>query len=286
MSLHSPPQRSLTIKHIDASGHSIPALGFGTFELKPDDAQRMVAAALGIGYRHIDTAQMYENEEAVGAGIRDSGVSRDQIWLTTKIHPRNFHDGDLQRSVDDSLRKLGADHVDLILLHWPSFDVPLGESLEALMEVREQGKTRAIGVSNFTAELLREATDICGGGVLAINQIEYHPYLSQQTVIKQIKALGMAPTAYCPIAQGKVIGDDTLKQIGQLHGKSEVQVTLRWLIQQGVISIPRTSKERNAQANFEIFDFQLTPEQMKHIDALQGDGRLIDPSFAPDWDRP
>lgn len=274
------------MEHIDASGHSIPVLGFGTFELKPDDAQRMVAAALDIGYRHIDNAQMYSNEEAVGAGIRDSGVSRDQIWLTTKIHPRNFHDGDLQRSVDESLRKLDTDHADLILLHWPSSDVPMRESLEALMEVREQGKTRAIGVSNFTATLLREATDICGGGVLAINQIEFHPYLSQQTVIKQIKALGMAPMAYCPIAQGKVIGDDTLKRIGQQHGKNEVQVTLRWLIQQSVIAIPRTSKERNAQANFEIFDFELSPEQMKLIDALQGDGRLIDPSFAPDWDRP
>lgn len=274
------------MKHVSASGHSIPALGFGTFELTPEDAQRMVTTALELGYRHVDTAQAYHNEQAVGRGIRQSGVARDQIWLTTKVWRDHFRDGDLQRSIDDSLKRLDTDYLDLVLLHWPNADVPLRETLEALMQAREQGKTRAIGVSNFTAELLREATDICGDGVLTTDQIEYHPFLSQQTVMRQANALGMATTAYCPIAQGRVIGNDTLAGIGRQHDKSEVQVTLRWLLQQDVIAIPRSTKADNARANFEVFDFELSSDEMSQIDALRGDDRIVSPGFAPDWDRP
>ena len=271
----------------EAHGARIPAIGFGTFQLGGDDAQRMVREALAMGYRHIDTAQMYRNEESVGQGLGQAGVPREDIFLTTKVWPDRFHAGDLQRSADESLKRLRSDYVDLLLLHWPNPEIDLHETLDALMDVQARGKARFIGVSNFTNALVDDAVAFCGEGKLITNQVEYHPFLSQQSVKARLEHYGMALTAYSPLAQGRVFGDAVLKEIGDAHGKNEAQVALRWLVQQGVAAIPRTTKVENAASNFDVFDFSLTDEEVARIDnALQGDGRVVNPSFAPDWDRP
>lgn len=271
--------------YVKPNGAEIPALGFGTFELEPADAEAMVAHALDIGYRHIDTAQMYNNEEAVGRGLRQSGVARDEIFLTTKVWPDYFREGDLQQSVRDSLDRLGTDHVDLLLLHWPNPEVPLEETLGALNDVHAQGLARHIGISNFTAALIDEAVSL-SSAPLVTNQVEYHPYLSQEPILDRVAEHKMALTAFCPLAQGRVFSDPTLDRIGKTHGKNAGQVALRWLIQHDdVIAIPRSSKKAHVSNNFEVFDFKLTDEQMREIAGLHSaDGRLVNPSFAPAWD--
>lgn len=273
------------MQHVNANGAQIPALGFGTFELEPKDAQAMVAHALEVGYRHIDTAQMYKNEEAVGRGIAQSGVAREDIFLTTKVWTDRFRDGDLQDSVRDSLKKLDTDYLDLLLLHWPNPEISLKETLGALNEVREQGLVRNIGISNFTTHLIDEAVSQTGAP-LVTNQVEYHPFISQKPVLDKLAEHDIALTAYCPLAQGRVFSEPTLERIGKAHGKNGGQVTLRWLVQHGnVIAIPRSTKPEHVASNFEIFDFELTEEEMREITALHAaDGRIINPSFAPDWD--
>lgn len=271
----------------EAHGARIPALGFGTFMLKPADARRMVEGAIDIGYRHIDTAQLYRNEAETGAAIAASGVDRADIFLTTKVWIERFHSGDLEVSADESLERLGTDYVDLLLLHWPNADVPLEETLDALMRVKQSGKARHIGVSNFSTALVQQAVEIIGAEELLTNQVEYHVFLSQQKILAQARQFGLLVTAYCPLAQGKVIGNATLHAIGERYGKSEAQVALRWLLQQdGVIAIPRTKNEAHARANFEVFDFTLDDDEMRRIDQLLGDERQIDPEIAPTWDRP
>ncbi|MES1951339.1 aldo/keto reductase [Salinisphaera sp. S4-8] len=273
------------MQYINANGAKIPAIGFGTFELEPADAESMVAHALEVGYRHIDTAQMYKNEEAVGRGLKQSGLDREDIFLTTKVWTDQFADGDLQASVRESLQKLDTEYVDLLLLHWPNPDISLKETLGALNEVREQGLARNIGVSNFTTTLIEEAVGQ-STAPLATNQVEFHPYISQKQVLDKLAEHGMALTAYCPLAQGRVFKEPTLERIGKAHGKNGGQVALRWLIQHGdVVAIPRSSNKEHVTNNFEIFDFELTEEEMREIEALHSeDGRIINPSFAPDWD--
>lgn len=273
------------MQYVNANGAHIPALGFGTFELEPDTAQAMVRHALDVGYRHIDTAQMYKNEQAVGKGIAQSGIPREDIFLTTKVWPDHFAEGDLQASVRDSLQKLDTDHLDLLLLHWPNPNISLKETLNALNDVRDQGLTRHIGISNFPSTLIKEAV-AQSAAPLVTDQVEYHPYLNQQPVLDTLAEHAMALTAYCPLAKGKVFSDPTLERIGKAHGKNGGQVALRWLLQHGnVVAIPRSSKKTHVTSNFEIFDFELSEEQMTEISSLQSpDGRLINPSFAPDWD--
>ena len=273
------------MQYTHVNGTDIPSLGFGTFQLEPADARRMVAHALSIGYRHIDTAQMYNNEEAVGQGIQEAGVDRSDIFLTTKVWMDRFRDGDLQRSARESLDKLGTDYVDLLLLHWPNPDVDLEETLNALMDAKRQGLARHIGVSNFPTAWLARSLEICGEHELLTNQVEYHVFLSQRPVLEATRRASMALTAYCPLARGKVIGDPTLKAIGDKHGKTEAQVALRWLLEQDVIAIPKSAKEHRAEENFDVLDFRLDNEDMQSInDNLQGDARQISPSFAPEWD--
>lgn len=273
------------MQHVTSNGASIPAIGFGTFELEPDDAEKMVEHALRVGYRHIDTAQMYQNEEAVGRGIRNSGVAREEIFLTTKIWTDQFADGDLQASVQTSLDKLGTGYVDLILLHWPNPAISLKETLGALNEVQEKGLARHIGISNFTQALVHEAAQT-SAAPLATNQVEYHPYLDQAPVLDALSETGMALTAYCPLARGEVFKDPTLERIGKQHGKNAGQVALRWLIQQGnVIAVPRSSNPDHVASNFDVFDFELAEAEMSEITALHSpQGRMINPSFAPAWD--
>jgi 2,5-diketo-D-gluconate reductase A len=273
---------------ITVDGNAIPLLGFGTWNLTPEDARRMVAEALRIGYRHIDTAWIYRNEAAVGDGIRDAiaagHVKRDDIWLTTKIWVAHFDRDALLRQAEESAANLGFTP-DLLLLHWPKAEPSFEETLGALNEAKEQGLTRTIGLSNFPSAEFRQAQAL-SKAKLVTNQVEYHPYLKLTKLLDTAKYLDTSITAWSPLAQGKIADDPTLIEIGRAHGKTPGQVTLRWLIQQNVIAIPRTSKESRAAENFDIFDFGLSAEEMDRVHALaHPDGRLgdwIDPAFQ--WD--
>ncbi|PSN19397.1 hypothetical protein C7271_07520 [filamentous cyanobacterium CCP5] len=265
----------------------IPLLGFGTYQLSGDNAVAMVEHALRVGYRHIDTAQMYGNEAEVGHGILASGLPRAHVFLTTKIWPDNFAPQDLTQAVNQSLQQLGTDYLDLILLHWPNPNVPLEDTLSALMAAQQAGKTRHIGVSNFTIDLMRQAVAICGPGTLINNQIEYHPFLWQDRVIQAAHELDLSVTAYRPIAKGKVFRNDTLLGMAQTHNKTAAQVTLRWIIQQGIVAIPRSSSPQHVSENFNIFDFELSEAEMQAIHSIPGDQRLVSPdALAPRWDAP
>ena len=272
--------------YVEAHGARIPALGFGTFRLDGKAARRMVGCALEIGYRHIDTAQMYGNEAEVGEAIASSAIARDEIWLTTKIWPDNFRDGELQRAAAESVERLRTEP-DVLLLHWPNPRVPLEETIGALNAVKRRGLARHVGISNCPSALIRESVAL-SEAPLILNQVEYHPYLSQRTVLAELQRHGMALTAYAPIAQGKVFSDPTLERIGGRHGKNPGQVALRWLLQQdAVAAIPRSSREANAKANFDIFDFTLSADEMAEIAALaRPDGRVVTAAgMAPQWDR-
>ncbi len=275
-----PEQMSLTI-----DGMTIPQLGFGTWQLEPADARRMVAEALRIGYRHIDTAWIYKNEAAVADGIRDSGVAREDIWLTTKIWVAHFERDALLRQAEGSVASLGFTP-DLLLLHWPKTTPTFAETLGALNEAKGQGLTRSIGVSNFPSGQFREAQSL-SASKLVTNQVEYHPYLSLRTLRDTAAEFGSCITAWSPLAQGKIAEDAVIGEIARAHGKTPGQVTLRWLIQQGVIAIPRTQKAERAAENFHIWDFTLSDEDMIRIHGLaRPDGRLgdwLDKDFQ--WDQ-
>jgi diketogulonate reductase-like aldo/keto reductase len=277
--------RGEAMHDVESHGARIPALGLGTWQLNGAVARRMVGYALSIGYRHVDTAQMYGNEAEVGMAIATSSVPRAEIFLTTKIWPDNFRAGVLQRAAEQSVRRLNTEP-DLLLLHWPSPDVPLAETIGALNEVKRRGLTRHIGISNFTIALIREARAL-GEAPLVANQVEYHPFLDQRAVLDEVRANAMALIAYSPLAKGRVFRDRTLARIGERHGKNPGQVALRWLIQQdGVAAIPRSAREGHARANLEIFDFALSEAEMTEIAALaHPGGRQVNVAgFAPRWD--
>ncbi|WP_118133466.1 aldo/keto reductase [Oceanicella sp. SM1341] len=269
----------------DLGGMRMPALGFGTWELTGESGIEAVRTALDTGFRHIDTAVRYENEREVGTALKASGIARDELFVTTKVWHDSLRPEQVARSVSESLERLQLDRVDLLLVHWPSPEgVPLDETLAAFAEARAAGQTRAIGVSNFPVALIEQAVDRLGSP-MAANQVEYHPFLDQSALLGALRARGMVLTAYQPIAGGAVFGNPVLEEVGLRHGKSAAQVALRWLMQQeGVAAIPRSGNPANIRANFDIFDFELAPEEMKAIFALRGNGRRVNPDFAPDWD--
>jgi 2,5-diketo-D-gluconate reductase B len=269
---------------IEANGARIPAIGLGTWELRGRTCARVVEQALKLGYRHIDTAQVYENEREVGEGLRASGVRRDEVFVTTKVWTNHFAPHDLERSVKESLAKLRLAEVDLLLLHWPNPQVPLAETLGALAHVRQLGMARYIGVSNFTVALIEEAVAACPEP-LVCDQVEYHPYLEQAKVREACARHGMAVVAYSPVARGRIKNDRTLARIGQNYRKTAAQVCLRWLVQQNVSAIPRTSRIERLSENIDIFDFELSAEEMDLIFRMgSAKGRLTDFGFAPKWD--
>lgn len=269
---------------VEANGAKIPSIGLGTWELSGRTCARVVEQALRLGYRHIDTAQVYENEREVGDGLRSSGVRRDAVFLTTKVWTNRFAPHDLERSVKESLARLRLPCVDLVLLHWPNPHVPLSETLGALAHAKQLGLTRHIGVSNFTVALIEEAVAL-SPEPLVCNQVEYHPYLDQAKVKAACDKHGLALVAYSPIAKGRIKSDETLGRIGRAHHKSPAQVCLRWLVQQNVSAIPRTSRIERLSENIEIFDFELSANEMNEISALANPkGRLTDFGFAPKWD--
>jgi 2,5-diketo-D-gluconate reductase B len=270
---------------INANGASIPALGFGTFRMESADTERMVSHVLQHGYRHIDTAQIYGNEAAVGQGIQASGVARADVFLTTKVWVANYSRDAFLASVDESLAKLKTDYVDLLLLHWPNTAVSLEEQIASLNAVAKSGKARHIGVSNFNTALMQEAARL-SQQPLANNQVEYHPYLDQRPVIATAKELGMSLTAYYAMADGKVLADPVLQEIASAHRRSVAQIVLRWIIQQGFVTLSKTVSEAHAAENGAIFDFDLSNEDMAMIQKLaQPDGRIVSPDgLAPEWD--
>lgn len=272
------------MKFVDMQGINVPALGFGTWQLERDICVRAVRLAIDIGYRHIDTAQIYENEAEVGTAIKETGVNRKELFVTTKLWTSNFAKANVASSMDESLEKLRMDYVDLLLIHWPSTEVPLVETLTAMQDLVARGKTRTIGVSNFPVGWMRESVEKCKAKI-ACNQIEYHALLSQGAVLDYARKHNIMVTAYSPLARGKLASNPVLVGIGKKHGKTAGQVALRWLIQQdGIAAIPKAASETNARLNFDIFDFELSNAEQAEIAKLGGSTRFVNPSFAPQWD--
>jgi diketogulonate reductase-like aldo/keto reductase len=272
---------------VNAHGANIPALGFGTFRMPDDEVHSILPKALKLGFRHVDTAQIYKNEASVGEVIAQSGIPRDEIFLTTKVWVDKVGHDAFIASVDESLKKLKTDHVDLLLLHWPQSEMPLADRMGALNALRQAGKVKNIGVSNFSTALMDEAVRLSDAPVVN-NQIEYHPYLDQTKVIDKAHATGMSVTAYYLMADGAVPKDETLKDIGARHGKTAAQVVLRWAVQQkDVIALSKTATESRLSENFDIFDFELSQDEMAAVHKLaRPDGRIVNPAhLAPDWDR-
>jgi 2,5-diketo-D-gluconate reductase B len=282
MTIAEPVAKGIPI--VEVQGARIPILGLGTMRMKGDTCVGVVSAALRMGYRHLDTAERYENEQWVGEGLRASGVRREEVFVTTKVYGPNLAAKDFERAVNESLGRLQLPFVDLLLIHWPNPAVPLAETLGALAKAKRQGLTRHIGVANFTTALLDEAVKV-SAEPLVTNQIEVHPFLDQSKVIAKSRELGLSVTAYCPIARGRVPGNEVLERIGKAHGKTAAQVALRWLVQQGIIVIPGTSKEERLKENVAVFDFTLSEAEMAEISALKKpDSRVVNPAHAPKWD--
>jgi 2,5-diketo-D-gluconate reductase B len=271
---------------VEAKGARIPLVGLGTWDLRAKVCARVVEQALRLGYRHIDTAEMYDNEREVGEGLRASGVRRGDVFVTTKIWPSHFAPRELERAARECLARLRLSEVDLLLLHWPNPQVPLAETLGALCKVKRDGLARHIGVSNFTVAQIDEATRLATEP-LVCDQVECHPYLDQSKVIAACAADGMAVVAYSPIARGSIRKDEVLARIGKAHGKTAAQICLRYLVQQNIVVIPRTSKVERLSENAAIFDFALGEPEMAEIAALAHSGvRLVDWSFSgrSKWD--
>jgi diketogulonate reductase-like aldo/keto reductase len=269
---------------VEAGGARIPVIGLGTWELRGRTCARLVEQALRLGYRHIDTAQVYENEREVGEGVRASGINRSDVFVTTKVWTTHFAPNDLLRSTKESLVRLRMSEVDLLLLHWPNPQVPLEETLAGLAQAKQLGLARHVGVSNFTVALIEEAV-AASPEPLVCNQVEYHPYLDQSKVLAACAENGLALVAYSPVAKGRVKNAEALNRIGDFYRKTAAQVCLRWLIQQNVVVIPRTSRVERLSENMNIFDFALTDEEMDEISAMgTRGGRITDFGFAPKWD--
>lgn len=273
------------MNYITLKNSKIPSLGLGTWKLEGKACVESVANAIDIGYRHIDTAQIYMNEHEVGEAIAATGIARNQLFITTKVWVDNVAPEALKDSVEESLKKLKTDYVDMLLLHWPVNAIPLHKQIRALQAVQDWGMTKLIGVSNYPVALLQKIIDDTDAEITN-NQVEYHPYLSQASLISFMRRHNMALTAYCPLARGTINTDPVILEIAAKHGKTASQVGLRWLIQQDqVMAIPKASGLQHLRDNFNIFDFALSSEDMARIFALANPkGRLVNPDWGPEWD--
>lgn len=260
---------------------------FGTFPLKGDDLLSAVEAALSVGYRAFDTAQMYGNESSLGEALRNSGVPRDELCVTTKVHPDNFSPERFLPSVERSLGDLGVDAVDVLLLHWPPVGGDIEPSLRLLQEAHNRGLARFIGVSNYTVSMLERATEILDVPI-ATNQVEFHPLLNQERLLAGASSAGVPLSSYCSVARGEVMRQPLLEEIGRAHGKTAAQVALRWILQKGVSLNTMSTNPGNIRLNFDIMDFSLSSVELSRIGSLSSAGRRIVDSnlvkWAPDWD--
>ena len=273
------------MQHIEAHGARIPAIGLGTMTLKDDVCVQAVKGALQMGYRHVDTAWFYGNEKEVGEGLRQSGVSRDDVFLTTKVRETHLMGDRFRQSVDESLANLKLPYVDLLLIHWNNKDVPLKESIGSLCKAKQDGLARHVGVANFTTALLKDAWNVTSEP-LVCNQIELHPFIDQDKIVAACRAKGMAIVAYCPAVRGKG-SNEVLERIGKAHGKSWAQVALRYGVQLGFSAIPRTATPAHQKENLDVFDFRLSDAEMAELKALNATNmRVVNPPHAPVWDTP
>jgi 2,5-diketo-D-gluconate reductase B len=269
--------RTLTVQ-----GTEVPKLGYGTWQVTGRDAEDGVADALALGYRHIDTARMYDNETEVGNGLRRSGVDRGEVFLTTKVWPDDHRRDALVAAAEDSLRRLQTDVIDLLLLHWPNPDVELAETIGAMVELADRGLIRHLGLSNFTTALVDEALE---HGPVFANQVEYHPYLGRPELLAQAREHDLLLEAYSPFAHGHLLDDPVLAEIGEAHGRSAGQVALRWLLDQPqVVALPKASSRERRAENLDVFGFSLSDEERSRIAGLERGRRTADPPWAPDWD--
>lgn len=270
--------------NLKTQGISMPKLGLGTFRMQGDACRAAVESALALGYRHIDTAEMYGNEEPIGAAIAASRVPRSELHVTTKVWHENLAPDAIRRAFEASLNKLRLDQIDLYLVHWPSRSANWGAVFETLMKLREEKRVRAIGVANFTTALLKTAVEEIKAPI-ACNQIEYHAMLGQSKVLNYLAAKSVPLVAYCPLAQGRVATDPVLAEIGKKHDATAAQVALKWLLDQdGVAAIPKASRRESQQANLDALKIALDDADRKKIAALPKDKRCVNPGFAPDWD--
>jgi 2,5-diketo-D-gluconate reductase B len=261
--------------------------GFGTFPLKGDDARAAIETAAKVGYRAFDTAQMYQNEAETGEALKATGLPREDLCITTKVSNDNFGADRFVASVENSLKQLGVDQVDVLLLHWPPADGDIAPSLRLLEDCLKRGLTRNIGISNYTVAMMREAVNILDAPIVT-NQVEFHPLLNQDKLLDAASELGIPLASYCSVARGEVFKHSILSEIGETHGKSAAQVTLRWILQNGVSLNTMSTNPKNIRANFEIMDFDLSDEELDQIDELTTTGyRIVDKHlvpWAPDWD--
>ena len=268
---------------VEAQGVTVPALGLGTWQLKGDTCTQAVAHALEVGYRHIDTAQMYGNEDRVGAGIKASGVDRGDVFLVTKLGNRVHAPGDVRSSTEESLRKLGTDYVDLLLIHWPVEFEEVDATLTAMQQLQDDDKVRWLGLSNFSPTQVRHCLDLAP---ILCNQVEYHPYLSQQRLLALAVERDVILTAYSPLARGEVLEDDTLREIAAVHDATPATVTLRWLLQQEqVATIPKATSPEHIEANLKALDLKLSDEEMQRIHDLDKGERIIGGPAGVVWER-
>ena len=257
------------------NGATIPQLGLGTWELTGSECARSVAEAIGMGYRHIDTAFAYANHEEVARGIGDSGIAREELFVTTKVPLRKLSRSQVLQHGSEIPRQLGMDYVDLLLIHWPNRNVPFEETLGAMGELVERGVVRNVGISNFNKDLVRKADAVSPVPVVT-NQVEFHPYLYQRELLETCESLDIRVTAYSPIARGRIVGDDRLRVIGEAHDASEVQVAIAWLMSKQIIVIPKASSREHLASNLAATDLELTPEELRTIDAFDEHHRLVD----------
>ena len=272
------------MEHLQTQGISLPRLGLGTFRMQGDACRAGVESALGLGYRHIDTAEMYGNEDAIGAAITASRIARGDLHITSKVWNENLAPDAIRRAFDASLKKLRLDHVDLYLVHWPAKGMNLPAMFETLLKLKQEGRTRAIGVANFNIGLLKTVVEEIKAPI-ACNQVEYHVMLDQTPLRKYLNAKSIPLVAYCPLAQGRAASDETLMAIGRKHNASAAQVALKWLLDQdGVAAIPKASRSESQQANLDALKVKLDDEDRKTIAALPKNKRCVNPGFAPAWD--
>ena len=270
---------------ITSRGLRMPKLGLGTWRMKGDECREAVERAFSLGYRHIDTAEMYGNEEDVGRALAGARLPRADIHVTTKVWWENLKPDAMRRSMETSLRKLQTDYVDLYMIHWPAPDMDLPAALETLVKLKEEGLAHAIGVCNFPVALLRRAVEEIGAPIAA-NQVEYHVLLGQGAVLDYLRGHDMGLTAYCPIAQGKLANHEELGVIARKHNVTAAQVALKWLLDQpGVAAIPKASRRESQIANLEALKITLDDSDRAAIDALPKAQRMVNPGFAPAWDK-